>query len=1061
MIHRRRRWRTVVGFGCLIVLWCGLVLATLPTQTIAQTPTAAPQRDQVVRIRAATKAEKLAISTRGLDLLEMRDGKDLFALVSDAEIAQLKADGFTVSVDAEQTSYLTPAKPVQGGFRTVEEGYALLDAMQTAYPNLAQVFTYGVSWDKETAGGPTGYDLKGITLTNTLVPGPKPTFFLMSAIHAREMSTAEVALRYIEYLLPRYATDADIHWLLDEHTIVVVPFANPDGRKFAEQSLSQRKNRNMIDTPGCSGSNIGIDLNRNSNFKWGTVDSPSGDPCGATWPGLAPASEPEVDGLDQWIRRIYPDRRGPGDNDAAPLDTSGVFISLHSYSDLVLWPYGWIEAFAPNDADLAGLGRKFAAYNGYTPQKSTELYPTSGTTDDWAYGELGIAAYTFEIGPLAGASCGGFFPAFTCLDGGSGGNFWGRNRPALLYAAKVARTPYLTQRGPDALQVSTFATSSDYQVHATINDTTNGNLPLAGAEMYLDIPPWRTGAVSITLNASDGTFNSVSEAVQGAIARSISNGRHLVFVRGRDAANNWGPVSAAWLDVAPNGITGTVTTLDNGQPAAGIAVVASSGTYTSTAITAADGSYRLELPVGEYTLTASAPGFVPTTTSGQTVQAATFTPYNLSIVELARLQTTPAAITINAATNSIVTRTLDIGNAGGQALTAAVSLAPTGYEVRSSDDAGGPTYNWLEINTIGTRQELDDDTCLVVTLPQPLLFYGTSYAKLALHSNGVIAPTNAATCTLAPATNVAIPSASAPNGFLAAMWDDLDPSVTSGSNGVFTYHDAANNRYIVEFKNVPHYSNGGGTNPETFQFILDFGSGDLTLQYNTVADASNATVGLENPTGAAGLQWVYNAIDRLHNNLAIRYTAFSGSAAWLKWTPSNVTVAARRGEPVQLTINTAGLAPGQYRVRLRVNAGSATNGDQYVPITLHVRAGTVRAVALSGEQTLSGTIGTVVTYTLTLTNEGNISDTFTLALTNQTWFSTLSPTSLTLNAGTSTTVTVTVFIPNTANVNNTDRVRLSTVSQNDASATDSIMLTTTAAPTMANQTRVYLPLVVK
>ena len=41
--------------------------------------------------------------------------------------------------------------------------------------------------------------------------------------------------------------------------------------------------------------------------------------------------------------------------------------------------------------------------------QSIGLYPTSGTSDDWAYGDLGIAAFTFEMGTT-------FMPAYSIVD---------------------------------------------------------------------------------------------------------------------------------------------------------------------------------------------------------------------------------------------------------------------------------------------------------------------------------------------------------------------------------------------------------------------------------------------------------------------------------------------------------------------------------------------------------------------------------------------------------------------------------------------------------------------
>ena len=118
-------------------------------------------------------------------------------------------------------------------------------------------------------------------------------------------------------------------------------------------------------------------------------------------------------------------------------------ITLHSYSELVLWPWGWTGTDAPNHAQLQTLGRKFAYFNSYTPQQSNNLYPTNGTTDDWAYGELGIASYTFEMGTT-------FFQGCTTFES----TIWPDNRDALLYALTVADTPYMSAYGPDALSAA-------------------------------------------------------------------------------------------------------------------------------------------------------------------------------------------------------------------------------------------------------------------------------------------------------------------------------------------------------------------------------------------------------------------------------------------------------------------------------------------------------------------------------------------------------------------------------------------------------------------------------
>jgi hypothetical protein len=116
--------------------------------------------------------------------------------------------------------------------------------------------------------------------------------------------------------------------------------------------------------------------------------------------------------------------------------------------------------------------------------------------------------------------------------------------------------------GPDALGVATNPPGSvnigqPLDVLSTIDDTrynnSNGVEPvqvIAAAEVHVDTPPWTPGAVPIALSAVDGAFDETIEAVTGTLSTAgWPLGRHTLFVRGRDAADNWGPVSAVFVDV--------------------------------------------------------------------------------------------------------------------------------------------------------------------------------------------------------------------------------------------------------------------------------------------------------------------------------------------------------------------------------------------------------------------------------------------------------------------------------------------------------------------------------
>ncbi len=385
-----------------------------------------------------------------------------------------------------------------------------------------------------------------LKLTNTAITGDKPKLFATASIHAREYTPAELATRFAEYLVNNYGVDADATWILDHHEVHLLLQANPDGRKEAEAGRSWRKNTNEKYC-GATSTNRGADLNRNFSAYWNYCSGcSSGIPCDATYRGPTPASEPETQAIESYILNIFPDQRADGLTSPAPPDAAGVYIDLHSYSQLVLWPWGMTTTDAPNGTALQTLGRKFAYFNSYTPQQSYDLYGTDGSTIDFAYSKQGVAAYTFELGTAFFQSCSTFE-----------GTVYPGNLPALIYAAKVSRTPYQAPLGPDALDLSLVpapVAGGQATLTATINDTRyrsgtgEPTQAIAAAEYYVDTPPWQAGAVARAMAASDGSFSSTTENVTAALDTSgLAPGRHIVFLRGQDAGGNWGAFSAIFL----------------------------------------------------------------------------------------------------------------------------------------------------------------------------------------------------------------------------------------------------------------------------------------------------------------------------------------------------------------------------------------------------------------------------------------------------------------------------------------------------------------------------------
>ena len=184
----------------------------------------------------------------------------------------------------------------------------------------------------------------------------------------------------------------------------------------------------------------GVDLNRNYQFEWGA-------PLGATGPivpGTCTPAEDERAGISN--NDVYngpvDDRDNDGDGqinedhvDGKDDDADGVTdedwwggnsepetkfiqdltemnddtgdgasefkstLTHHSYSELILWPWGHCtDCESPDHAQLEYHGQQMADMTQYANLQSSSLYPTSGDFCDWHYGVHGSYCYTSEIG---------------------------------------------------------------------------------------------------------------------------------------------------------------------------------------------------------------------------------------------------------------------------------------------------------------------------------------------------------------------------------------------------------------------------------------------------------------------------------------------------------------------------------------------------------------------------------------------------------------------------------------------------------------------------------------
>jgi carboxypeptidase T len=222
--------------------------------------------------------------------------------------------------------------------------------------------------------------------------------------HAREHLTVEMALYLLNELTSDYGTDSRVTNMVNNREIWIVPDLNPDGGEYdiaTGSYRSWRKNRQ----PNSGSSAVGTDLNRNWNYRWGCCGGSSGSTSSDTYRGTAAESAPEVKVVANFVRSRV----------VGGVQQIKTGIDFHTYSELVLWPFGYTTAdtttgmTADDRNAFATVGGKMAASNGYTPEQSSDLYVTDGSIDDWLWGSQKIFGYTFEMYPSS-AGGGGFYP---------------------------------------------------------------------------------------------------------------------------------------------------------------------------------------------------------------------------------------------------------------------------------------------------------------------------------------------------------------------------------------------------------------------------------------------------------------------------------------------------------------------------------------------------------------------------------------------------------------------------------------------------------------------------
>jgi murein tripeptide amidase MpaA len=303
------------------------------------------------------------------------------------------------------------SKMPPAGYLTAAGIESGLQYLATTYPALCQLTILPeTSWEGRTS--------RAVKIASGGGAGRRGVL-LVAGLHARELVNPDLLLYFALRLCQAYTANSRITFgahksytadrvrqVVNGLDLILFPLVNPDGRTYVQSPTGDiwwRKNRNPNGGNACRG----VDLNRNFDFLWSSGIGSSADPCDyQIYKGSAPASEPETRNvchlLDTFPQIVY-------------------YLDLHSYALQFYYPWG-DDDDQTTDATMTFTNPAYDGLRGhpgdsiyreyipaaertrfqsvatrvtnaikavrgtaYAPMQSVGLYPTTATSDDYAY----------------------------------------------------------------------------------------------------------------------------------------------------------------------------------------------------------------------------------------------------------------------------------------------------------------------------------------------------------------------------------------------------------------------------------------------------------------------------------------------------------------------------------------------------------------------------------------------------------------------------------------------------------------------------------------------------
>uniref|UniRef100_A0A3P8Y821 Carboxypeptidase A1 n=1 Tax=Esox lucius TaxID=8010 RepID=A0A3P8Y821_ESOLU len=329
------------------------------------------QGDQVLRITAKDEGQlALLKELAGMEHLELdvwREPTDLSTPV-DIRVPNIHLQTVKAFLEAEDIQYYIMIEDLQ--VMLDEEQEQMLKAARTAAPRTTDDFDYS-----------NYHTIDQIYAFQDMLVAENPSLVSKVVIGQSYERRPLTVLK----IVTDYGRDTALTSILNKMDIFLEVMTNPDGFAYTQTSNRMwRKTRK----PNPGSSCVGTDPNRNWDAGFGGPGA-SSSPCSETYRGPSAHSESEVKSIVDFV------------TSHGKLKS---FVSIHSYSQMLLYPYGYTKTPCKDQNELHNLAKKaitdLASLYGTSYRYGSiinTIYQASGGTIDWTYNQGIKYSYTFEL----------------------------------------------------------------------------------------------------------------------------------------------------------------------------------------------------------------------------------------------------------------------------------------------------------------------------------------------------------------------------------------------------------------------------------------------------------------------------------------------------------------------------------------------------------------------------------------------------------------------------------------------------------------------------------------